>query len=325
MKVEKLLLDILNVQSSSNNEERMIDFLKTFSIKKGYEVRVIDKNVYVTKGSGENFPCYVAHTDTCATIIPDDEFTIVSLDDVDLAGYNYKKDKFTQVGFDDKIGIFIALRMLDHIPYGKAFFPYAEEIGCVGTRKADMKFFDDCGYLIQCDRRNSKGIVDSVSGVGLFGSDFKDMLLMEGTKYGRYTTTGMLTDVYTLKTMGLKVSCTNLECGYYNPHSDDDYCVVDEVYSTLDFVEDIYQSSKGERFEHIYEKPVYNYPYAKQSYYGRNWHDDYYDFEYPYYSKKEKPKDPFNYCECCGMYADIKHINKIDMHLCSQCEKIYSY
>jgi hypothetical protein len=335
MKVEKLLLDILSVQSASRKEERMIYFLKAYCLKKGYIVKVLEDNIYVTKGFGEHYPCYVAHTDTCADIIPDDEFTIVSLDDSELAGYNYKKDKFTQVGFDDKIGIFIALKMLDMIPYGKAFFPHAEEIGCVGTRKADMSFFDDCAYLIQCDRRNAKGIVDNVSGVGLFGEDFKDVLLLEGAKYERRMTTGMLTDVYTLKTMGLKVSCTNLECGYYNPHSNDDYCILDEVYSTLDFVEDVYNSTKGQKFEHVYIAPVYKSNYSKNyygGYYGSSW-DDYYDFD-NYYGKNNASSKKDNldkqygmfedYCDCCGSWDSIEHNKKSDMYLCKDCSVAFT-
>lgn len=330
MKVEKLLLDILSVQSASRKEERMINFLKTYCLKKGYIVKVLEDNIYVTKGFGEHYPCYVAHTDTCADIIPDDEFTIVSLDDCELAGYNYKKDIFTQVGFDDKIGIFIALKMLDKIPYGKAFFPHAEEIGCVGTRKADMSFFNDCGYLIQCDRRNAKGIVDNVSGVKLFGDDFKDILLLEGAKYARHMTTGMLTDVYTLKTMGLNVSCTNLECGYYNPHCEDDYCIVEEVYLTLDFVEDIYSSTKGQKFEHVHVAPVYEHRYNK-GYYGSGW-DEYYDYDNYYgknssYSKKDMGGNQFgsfyDYCDCCGSYDSISHNKKSDMYLCKDCKTAY--
>ena len=177
MVLDRLLLNILKVQSSSHNEDRKIAFIQNYCLDKGYWVSVINKNIYVTKGVMDNYPCYVAHTDTCARIIPDDEFSIVTLDDTEIAGYNYKKDKFTQVGFDDKIGIFIALKMLERIPAGKAFFPFAEEVGCIGTGKADMDFFVNCGYLIQCDRRNGHGIVESVSGVKLFSDNFKDMLL----------------------------------------------------------------------------------------------------------------------------------------------------
>ena len=206
MKIESLLLGILKTQSASHKEDRMIEFIRNYCVSKGYRVDVINKNVYVVKGSADIYPCYVAHTDTCASIIPDDEFEIVTIDNTYIAGFNYKKDKFTQVGFDDKLGIFIALKMLASIPAGKAFFPYAEEVGCVGTNLAEMDFFLDCGYVIQCDRRNAKGIVESISGMSLFGNDFRDVLSTEGKPYGRTFTFGMMTDVQRLKTKGLAIA-----------------------------------------------------------------------------------------------------------------------
>lgn len=274
MKVESLLLGILQIQSPSNNEDRMIDFIKNYCVSKGYRVDVIDKNVYVVKGSAESYPCYVAHTDTCAKFVPDDEFSIVTLDNQYIAGFNYKKDKFTQVGFDDKLGIFIALKMLSNIPAGKAFFPYGEEVGCLGTNKAEMDFFLDCGYVIQCDRRNAKGVVDSISGMSLFGDDFRDVLKTEGTPYKRTFTSGMMTDVQRLKSKGLTVACTNLECGYYNPHTDDDYCNIDELYETYSFVHDVYKATVGQIFPHKYEPPKYS-GYNNYGYGNVNNHIDY--------------------------------------------------
>ena len=333
MQIDKLLFDILSVQSASYHEERMIFFITEHCKENGYNVTVNQNNVYVTKGDATMYPCYVAHTDTCASILPDNQFKVVSVGDDNLMGYNYIKNDFTQVGFDDKIGIYIALKMLLEIPYGKAFFPHAEEVGCVGTAKALMEFFDDCQYLIQCDRRNSKGIVQSVYGTPLFGEDFKQVLTELGKPYERTLTTGMLTDVYTLKNKGLKVACTNLECGYYNPHRDDDYCSINEVMATFNFVKDIYTNSEGIVFHHEYVKPVYNYPaYPTYPRYNRtgpaktildyeDWYADYVIND-PDDPSKEKNK-LIDFCEACYMEENLERHNKTGLFLCSHCLKTY--
>lgn len=332
MKINRLLLSVLKIQSPSYQEERMINFIKSYCKLKNYNCVVKDKNVYVTKGDGVNFPCYVAHTDTCASFVPDNQFSIATIGDDTVVGFNYIKNKFTQVGFDDKIGIFIALSMLERIDYGKAFFPYAEEVGCIGTGKADMDFFEDCGYVIQCDRRDSTGIVKSVYGVPLMSKEFGELLLSDGAEYKRKLTTGMLTDVYKLKTKGLKVSCTNLECGYYNPHREDDYCIYDQVMDTLEFVNKVHDSAFGLKFEHIYEEPKYEAPVYVHPYnYNR----------FDRYTKKDKKKklyDPLTntyydkpegltICECCG--EDMPNNKRAEYHvksglyLCTSCELVY--
>lgn len=334
MKINKLLLSVLKIQSPSYQEEKMINFIRGYCRLKNYHCTVENKNVYVTKGTGVNYPCYVAHTDTCASFVPSNEFTIVTIGNDTVAGFNYVKNKFTQVGFDDKIGVFIALSMLDRVDYGKAFFPYAEEVGCIGSGKADMDFFEDCGYVIQCDRRDSTGIVKSVYGVPLMNEDFGNLLLTEGSQYKRKFTTGMLTDVYKLKTKGLKVACTNLECGYYNPHREDDYCIYDQVMDTLEFVNKVYEASFGLKFEHIYEEPKYEAPvYVRPYNYGG----------YNKHSKKNKKNKGLlydaltntyyerptgiNICECCGkdmpnnQLAEY-HVNS-GMFLCNSCELVY--
>ena len=44
---------------------------------------------------------------------------------------------------------------------------------------------------------------------------------------------GMMTDVLELKERGLGVSCINLSCGYYEPHSDEEFTVKKDLLNCL--------------------------------------------------------------------------------------------
>lgn len=43
----------------------------------------------------------------------------------------------------------------------------------------------------------------------------------------------MMTDVLELKERGLGVSCINLSCGYYEPHSDEEFTVKKDLLNCL--------------------------------------------------------------------------------------------
>lgn len=256
--IDRLLLNILYVQSSSRREERMIRFLKNHCRSKGYKVEKNHDNLYITKGDSDLYPCFVAHTDTCAHFIPDKDYSIMKKTGAgEIYGWDKGKNDRTQVGFDDKIGIYIALKMLDHLPFGKAFFPHAEEIGCVGTGKANMSFFDDCMYAIQCDRRDAEGITDSILGVEVLSPEFKEVLKKPMAKFKRKFVSGGLTDVYTLKTKKLPVVCMNIECGYHSPHFKNDYCILSEVYATFNFVKEIVRVAGHKKYLHEYKPYTY--------------------------------------------------------------------
>ena len=96
-------------------------------------------NLYAIKGESESYPCVAAHTDTVNAIEKD--YKLLQDDDVLFAvDSNYNR---LGVGGDDKVGVYIALEMLRKLDYCKAAFFVEEEIGCVGSKKADMSFFKD--------------------------------------------------------------------------------------------------------------------------------------------------------------------------------------
>ena len=147
------LKEVLSIPTHSLNEEMMIEYLEGVLEQKGYE-NYTDKhgNIYVTKGKSENYPCFIAHTDTVHRINHNLQVVEGIIDHkVILRGIDKETKRASGIGGDDKCGIFLALEMLDTLPNVKAAFFVAEEIGCKGSRHADPKFFNNVGYVIQFD------------------------------------------------------------------------------------------------------------------------------------------------------------------------------
>ena len=128
-------------------------------------------------------------------------------------------------------------------------FFVGEEIGCVGSRKASMRFFRDCRFVIQCDRKGNSDIVTSINGTSLCSDAFIEAIKPEDHGYSECH--GLLTDVLTLKQRGLSVSCINLSCGYYNPHTDKEVTILADLMKCYEFVRHIIRTHT-EVSEHKY-------------------------------------------------------------------------
>ena len=145
----------------------------------------------------------------------------------------------------------------------KCTFVTGEEVGCVGSSKADMDFFKDVRFVIQCDRRGSNDLIASICSTEIASKEFIEATGHE--QFGYHLEEGMMTDVLTLKENGLAVSAVNMSCGYYDPHSDHEFTVKRDLLNTLSFV------------NHIIENCITVYPheydYKMGGFYG---YDDYF-------------------------------------------------
>jgi hypothetical protein len=66
----------------------------------------------------------------------------------------------------------------------------------------------------------------------------------------------MMTDVMTLKEGGVNVSMLNISCGYYEPHSDNEVTVFEELENCRDFVFNIIENCT-DVYPHKHEQRVY--------------------------------------------------------------------
>jgi putative aminopeptidase FrvX len=234
---------VLSIPTHSFQEDKMIEFLTDYLLEKKYDFHIDELgNIYVTKGQiseGEFYPCVVAHTDTVHkidTINIREEYLKDSKgkDSFSLKAYNDNGDP-TGIGGDDKCGVFACLQLLEEFDTLKAAFFVSEEVGCIGSKEADPRFFENVGYAIQFDAPDDYMVTEYCFGVKLFESDSdfhssaREVLnenMLSAPKFMQHP----YTDVWQLKKK-FDFSCINFSVGYHNYHTRNEYVVVEEVFA----------------------------------------------------------------------------------------------
>lgn len=319
------LINLMSVQSTSGGEKRMQKFIKDYLKSIGNIEFWQDKgNIYAIKGVSKSYPCVVAHTDTVHSII--DDFRVLLSGD-EMIAIDGKDCSRAGIGGDDKVGIFVALQAMKRLDVCKAAFFREEEIGCKGSAQANMDFFSDTEFVIQCDRQGMEGVVDSIYGIELYDSNFSKKINDILLKYNRKEIDGGLTDVYQLAENGLDVCCMNVCCGYYRPHTDDEFIVVSHVMSTINMVLEIIDRCKGERHTIIRSK--------KQIMgYGRSYFDGWDDWNYKPYNGRLSRHEVSNIskgldgilCPDCGFAAlSVDEVSSTKDEIVCTCDNCFGY
>lgn len=219
-------------------------------------------NLYAIKGEAETYPCVIAHLDQVQKSRPRD-FRAVETRDL-IFGYSPSDHSFCGPGADDKNGILVALEAIREYDCMKVVFFREEETGCRGSSHADISFFDDCRFVIQCDRKGNSDLITSIGCTDLCSEQFiRDI---DPENWGYKEAQGMMTDVETLKENGLQVSAVNLSCGYYNPHTDEEITVKRDLEKCWRLVRHIIEDCTG----------VYRHEVGDNGYFG---YFDEYDLE----------------------------------------------
>lgn len=251
----QLLKKLYAIHSQSGREDNMIKFLCSLfksipGVKLGKDTH---GNLYAWKGEAESYPCIVAHLDQVQHE-HSRNFKAVETRDL-IFGYSPSNHGFQGLGADDKNGILIAIEALKNYGCMKTAFFRQEETGCIGSQNAEMSFFENCRYVIQCDRRGNSDMITTIGFTDLCSEEF--IQAVEPEKWGYREENGMMTDVETLKENGLKVSAINLSCGYYNPHTDEEITIKRDLIKCWRMV------------QHIIEDCTETYPHEQSEYYGR--------------------------------------------------------
>ena len=258
----------------SSQEHAMRKFIKKYVHEKYPQVWVRQDhgNLYIRKGQAESYPCVVAHLDQVQTKHSRD-FKVFLYNDV-LFAYSAENGRQEGLGADDKNGIWVALKCLERFDNVKIALFKEEEIGCGGSSVAKLDFFEDCRFIAQVDRRNAGDLITDISG-SLCSDEFKADLLPIAERFGYKETCGMMTDVEELEDRGVGLSCINMSCGYYNPHTDEEYTKWSELQNTRDFVfaiiegcADVYPFKRERKFYSAYGG--YGCYGGSYGYYGRN-------------------------------------------------------
>jgi putative aminopeptidase FrvX len=253
---------VLSIPTHSFQEDKMIEFLTDYLLEKKYDFHIDELgNIYVTKGQiseGEFYPCVVAHTDTVHkidTINIREEYLKDSKgkDSFSLKAYNDNGDP-TGIGGDDKCGVFACLQLLEEFDVLKAAFFVSEEVGCIGSKEADPRFFENVGYAIQFDAPDDYMVTEYCFGVKLFESDSdfhssaREVLnenMLSAPKFMQHP----YTDVWQLKKK-FDFSCINFSVGYHNYHTRNEYVVVEDVYNGIKTGKELIESLGCEKYKY---------------------------------------------------------------------------
>lgn len=311
-----LLVNTMSIQTESYNSVFMERYIKRF-LKKNDIPYTCDAygNIYATKGNADLYPTMVCHVDTVHDINMN---SVVKRHGDILYSIDSKNMQRTGIGGDDKVGVFITLSSLLHFDNFKAVFFKDEEVGCVGSSQCDADFFNNSTIVLQCDRKGMGDFVSSIYGVDLCNDDLlKDIEdLLE--HYGRKPVDGGLTDVKSIAKVN-DVQCANVNCGYYDPHTDNEFIDIVDVESTLNFCFDVFEMTCNKRYtmkRNFYEpimytkshKNAYRYDYD----YGYGWEDEYSTNQLPNSvcntcKSIDTAFDPYmnqNYCYTCDEYIE---------------------
>ena len=235
----QLLKRLYNIYSPSGKEEKMVKFLCSYIRQLPGNISMSkDKfgNLYVVKGESESYPCLVSHIDQVSHCNHSKDFKAIETREI-IFGYSPKNRRVENLGADDKNGVFICLECLKKHDAIKVVFFREEETGCRGSSEAMMSFFDDIRFVIQPDRKGNSDLITNISYSELCSEKFLEEV--EPEKWGYREENGLMTDVLTLKENGLGVSCINVSCGYYNPHTDEEVTVKKDLMKSLSFIEHI--------------------------------------------------------------------------------------
>lgn len=243
-----ILARLYKIQSKSGSETKMIQYLEGLLPLLGNDITVVNdkNNLYVVKGKAETYPCIVAHTDQVQEINKNTD--VLRTDDL-FVGFDFHKKQQVGLGADDKNGIFMVILALIQFPILKACLFNGEETGCLGSTACNMEFFNDCRFVIQCDRKGGSDFISKGSGIELASDEFIQDCQLDLFKYN--TTDGLITDVVTLKQRGLNVSCCNISCGYYNPHTDCEVSKISDIEKCWNFVKHILSLDKSYPHKYI--------------------------------------------------------------------------
>lgn len=265
----ELLKQLFSIHSKSGKEGKIRKFIWNWVRQTVPDAKIeCDKpgNLYVTKGKSDTYPCIVAHMDQVQERHSKD-FIAYEAEDI-IIGFSPKHKEQQGLGADDKCGLWIGLKCLQNFNCLKLAFFVGEEVGCKGSGLANMAFFDDCRFVIEPDRKGSEDLITQIGWTPLCSDDFlKDIGFK---KFGYKETEGMMTDIEALKDHGLMLSCINVSCGYYKPHSNEEFVYKPALLNCFAFVEHIIKTCT-KVYPHI-DNTAY---YEKQNYYG-DIYDDYY-------------------------------------------------
>ena len=249
-----LTLDLMKIPTMPMREDRIRDFIIEFACKRKNVEYYVDEigNIYLTKGEADYYPCLTAHMDSAQ----EHDFYLKNNLDLPLLIKEHENKTYlfcsdnVGLGCDDKCGIAISLSILDNVEALKCAFFVCEEIGCKGSLRLDKTFFKDVGYVIGFDSPLLNRAAHTCMYTQLFSSSFHENYLKEiCEKWGvKNFYREPFTDVMMIK-KNVMVQCMNFGSGYYQMHTPDEFCIIEEMENACGMGIDLINELGNKRYE----------------------------------------------------------------------------
>lgn len=184
------------------------------------------------------------------------------------------------IGGDDRCGVHMIMQIIKDYKCS-VLFTEDEEIGGVGAskfvkalRKKEIEIAK-VNYMIELDRKGEKDAIFYECD----NPEFEQFIIEDDdweVEYGSYT------DIVELEPE-IGVAGVNFSCGYYKPHTTDEYVVISEMKANINKVKKLLARTDQEKeFEFIQ---------ADNGYYGYGYGYDYYDYTLKAYYIAAKTKN----------------------------------
>lgn len=217
-------------------------------------------------------------------------------------------------GYDDKVGIFLILKLLEEGFRPHVIFCTDEEVGSLGAEQlikdCPKSPFKDCRFIIMLDRRGKHDCV-------FYDCDNEEFVAYI-EKFGFKEAWGSFTDICTL-CPAWGMAGVNLSVGYDNEHTANEVLYVGTMFRTLEKVKKILLQPDEEiiAFKYIPSRYYGGYnghyliPYLAKDWYKDDDDDDI-GYKYSGYYYADTPVDHFC-CKCGKKLVNSSHNDWIDV------------
>lgn len=302
------------------SEEKFLKKLPELLEHNGYTQDSITATKHYVYVKGDMPVMLVAHLDTVFKKLPS-----IILHDKDQNIMTSPQG----LGADDRAGVYALLELSREFkPY--LLFTTEEEVGQIGAEIASKEISPpDVNLIIEFDRKNK----DDAVFYDCLNSKFIDYIIQFGFK----ESFGTVSDISHI-CPAWDIAGVNLSCGYYNPHTKEEYLKVNELEANINKVKKIFLNLPKERFRY-YTNEYFKFYDTVFDKYGIKFFNKYntkeccicgdtnekslIKHEGDYYCPDCFFASYF-YCENCQEYLDISEMSP-DHDYCMDCYKQLTY
>lgn len=283
----------------TKTQENMWNTIYNYNNKKYTKYSKLGKYVYYKSHHTGLRPLILCHIDTCNEGGVDVNDILIS-DNNRIQLKDKSSSKYTCLGGDDRVGVAIALTLLEYDNKADFVFLCDEEIGGIGAKEFSYSEYvedNEWSFLLEIDRKGTNHIAS-------YGYDNDELEKILGLPVER----GSYTDLCDVSEV-CGIAGYNIACGYYNQHTTSETVNIKQAINCFNQVESYinhkllnlstYLCISKKKYTKYSSKSVSEYSYL----------DTYTSYD----------DEDYQYCTWCGELHPKKDILKYG--ICKECLK----